>query len=325
MRLSPPVHPMLARSVNALPREGPADRSVFEQKVDGYRVVVFARPGVGFVQSRRGADLSGAFPEIARAAAGLGVEVVVDAELVVFDQQRLDFPALQQRARRRGASAELAARDQSAHLVVFDVLELSGTVLLDRPLHERRAVLEDLFIARELGAPWALCPQTADREVARGWLDPAWGAVGVEGVMIKDVMAPYRRGERGWLKLRARMSAEGVVGGVTGGVGAPRTVLLGRFDAAGGLRLIARSTPLSSSAVVELGAVLRPAGAEHPWSGRRFAAAWGSREPLDFQVVVPELVAEFAADTAVDRGRYRHPVRYLRLREDMSVQDLSGP
>ncbi|MFD9720367.1 hypothetical protein [Streptomyces sp. NPDC059076] len=169
---------MLARSVNALPREGPADRSVFEQKVDGYRVVVFARPGAGVVQSRRAADLSGAFPEIARAAAGLGTEVVLDAELVVFDQQRLDFPALQQRARRRGASAELAARDQPAHLVVFDVLELSGTVLLDRPLHERRAVLEDLFVTRELGAPWALCPQTADREVARGWLDPAWARWG---------------------------------------------------------------------------------------------------------------------------------------------------
>ncbi|WP_329013645.1 hypothetical protein [Streptomyces sp. NBC_00690] len=121
------------------------------------------------------------------------------------------------------------------------------------------------------------------------------------------------------------MSAEGVVGGVTGGVGDARTVLLGRFDAGGGLRLIARSTPLSSSAVVELGAVLRPAGAEHPWSQRRFAAAWGSREPLDLQVVVPELVAEFAANTALDRGRYRHPACYLRLRGDMTVQDLSGP
>lgn len=120
MRLSPLVRPILARSVNELPRARAADRSVFDQKVDGYRVVVFARPGAGFVQSRRGADLSGSFPEIARAAAGLGVEVVLDAELVVFD-----------------------------------VLELSGTVLLDQPLHERRTVLEDIFVTRELGAPWA--------------------------------------------------------------------------------------------------------------------------------------------------------------------------
>jgi hypothetical protein len=39
---------------------------------------------------------------------------------------------------------------------------------------------------------------------------------------------------------------------------------LGRIDAAGQLRLTARSTPLPRKSAVELGAVLRPAGAEHP-------------------------------------------------------------
>lgn len=156
MHLSPPVEPMLARSVTVLPRAG-SRPALFEQKADGYRTLVFARPAP-YIQSRRGADLGPAFPEIARAAVALNVEAVLDGELVVWTGRGLDFPALQGRARRWGATAEQAARQQTAHVIVFDVLEVSGTDLLDEPLHRRRAVLEELFAAHRLSAPWALCP-----------------------------------------------------------------------------------------------------------------------------------------------------------------------
>jgi hypothetical protein len=38
---------------------------------------------------------------------------------------------------------------------------------------------------------------------------------------------------------------------------------------------------------------------------------------------VPDTVVEFAGDTAVDEGRYRHPVRYLRVRDDISPEQLT--
>lgn len=173
MHLSPPLQPTLARSVDRLPTPGTAGRLVYEQKV-GFRALVFARPAP-FVQSRRGADLGPAFPEIVRAASELGVEAVLDAELVVWAGPGLDFTALQQRARRRGPSAERAAAASPAHLVVFDLLELSGTVLMNQPLLRRRALLEELFSTRRLSAPLALSLQTTDQDVARTWLDPAWG------------------------------------------------------------------------------------------------------------------------------------------------------
>ncbi|MGW6202080.1 ATP-dependent DNA ligase [Streptomyces sp. NPDC055089] len=319
MHLSPPLEPMLARSVSALPAGG--RHAVFEQKTDGYRVLVFARPSP-FLQSRRGVALAGAFPELARAAAGLGVEAVLDAELVVSGDGRLNFAALQQRSRRRGASAVRAAAEQPAHLVVFDLLELEGAVLLGEPLYRRRAALEKLFANCRLSAPWALCPQTTDADVARSWLDPAWGAVGVEGVMIKDPAARYQPGVRGWEKLRARTTTEAVIGAVTGSLRSPTSLLLGRFDAAGRLHMIGRTTALHRTAASGLSGVLRPAGREHPWHGRRFSAGWHTSDSLLFQPVVPELVAEIAADTAVDAGRYRHLVRYLRLRDDMTATGI---
>ncbi|MFE7045650.1 hypothetical protein ACFU9X_41490 [Streptomyces atratus] len=48
----------------------------------------------------------------------------------------------------------------------------------------------------------------------------------------------------------------------------------------------------------------------------KFSSAWGSREVLDAVLVRPDLVAEISADTAIDRvGVYRHPLRYMRLRD----------
>ncbi|MEV4868505.1 hypothetical protein [Streptomyces syringium] len=82
-------------------------------------------------------------------------------------------------------------------------------------------------------------------------------------------------------------------------------------------------------AAPELGGVLRAAGGECPWDGRKFSSGWNTSEPLAFQPAVPEFVAEFVAEivaeivagTAMDTGRNRHPVRHLRLRGDKAPAD----
>lgn len=138
--LTPPIEPILAEPWRDLPPEGtlPGGLSM-EQKVDGYRAIVVTRAGRVLVQSRHGADLTRAFPDIAAAAAAVGEDFVLDGELVVPAQGRLDFAALQQRARRRGRTAIQAAEQNPAYLITFDVLEASGTELLHRPYRERRA------------------------------------------------------------------------------------------------------------------------------------------------------------------------------------------
>ncbi|MER6160341.1 hypothetical protein ABT147_33115 [Streptomyces sp. NPDC001868] len=206
-------------------------------------------------------------------------------------------------------------------MIVFDVLEADGTEQLARPYRERRAVLEDLFARDVLGAPFTLCPNTTDRATAQDWLDPAWGTAGIEGVVFKGLAQPYLPGRRAWIKVRAQATSEAVIGGVTGHLKNPLTLLLGRYDEAGVLRLVARTTPLNAAARRDLGRRLAPAGAEHSWHGRHFSAGWGTRGELEYRPVRPDLVVEFVADTAVDAGRYRHPVRFLRLRDDLTPQE----
>ncbi|MFB8760568.1 ATP-dependent DNA ligase [Streptomyces nigra] len=200
---------------------------------------------------------------------------------------------------------------------MFDVLEVGGRELLDRPYRERRAMLEDLFARDVLGAPFTLCPATTDRATALEWLDPAWGEVGIEGVVVKGSEQRYLPGRRAWIKVRSRTTAEGIIGAVTGRVESPSSLLLGRYDDAGRLRFLARTTSLAPGARRELVGRLRAAGVEHPWHGRKFSAGWDSSDELEHQPVWPELVAEFQGDTAVDEGRYRHPVRFVRIRAEM--------
>jgi ATP-dependent DNA ligase len=213
---------MLAEARSELPPERALPGGlVFEQKPHGYRTVLFAGPGRAHLQSRNGADLSGAFPEISVAGRALREPLVLDGELVVATEGRLDFGQLQQRARRRGAGARQAARTTPAHLIVFDVLDTADGPLPAEPYRVRRAQLESLFADGVLAAPFVLCPATTDRATAEDWLDPAWGAAGIEGVVVKGLDQKYQPARRGWIKVRARASAEAVVASATGRVSAP--------------------------------------------------------------------------------------------------------
>lgn len=311
--------PMLATPVAALPGAGYA----FEPKWDGYRALL-ARPAGGPVRlvSRRGTPMAAAFPEIAGAAErDLPRGTLLDGELVIWHQGRLAFELLQQRLGRTASSAARLAHQVPAHYVAFDLLHRGETDLMAWPYRERRDALEALFAEEQLGPPWTLCPMTTDPAQAAQWLRPEWAQAGIEGVVAKLPNRSYAPGRRGWLKYRSRDSTEAVIGAVTGSLRRPRTVLLGRLDDAGRLRYVGRSTELSAAAARDLAAQLAPAVAGHPWQGRTFSAGWGTRETLDVTLVAPDLVAEVSADTAVDAGRWRHPVRFQRLHPDLAAQD----
>lgn len=293
-----------------------------EPKWDGFRALA-ARDADGspVLRSRGGSDLAAAFPEITDAIRQLDSPVVLDGELVVWEETRLAFERLTQRLHRRGAAAQRAAAAWPAHYVVFDLLHVDGRSLFARPYVERRRALEDLFRRKSLSAPWTLCPSTGDAEVARRWL--SWSAAGVEGCVFKDGTESYRPGARSWRKYRVRDTLEMVVGAVTGPPTRPRSLLLGRHDAQGRLRYAGRTSTLSAAHARGLDGFLHPVQTDHPWGGRSFSAGWGSQEKLTVSLVVPETVVEVSADVSRDaRGRLRHPVRFVRVRADMPPEEV---
>ncbi|MFF3257757.1 ATP-dependent DNA ligase [Streptomyces sp. NPDC002932] len=311
--------PMLATAVDipVLPA-----RHAAEPKWDGYRALL-ARYADGrvVIRSRRGTDITAAFPEVTAAAAALPADVGLDGEIVVWENGHLAFERLQGRLNRTASATARLAAQWPVHFVAFDLLH-HGTDgdLTGRPYIARRAALESLFAAYELGAPWALCPSSTDPAAAEDWL--SWSAVGMEGLVFKRLNQNYAAG-RGWTKYRTRASTEAVVGAVSGSLASPATLLLGRLDATGALQYVGRTSVLSRQAGRALTAQLTAPSGGHPWTGRTFSAGWGTKDMLRVELVEPVLVGEVAADVSLDAvGRWRHPVRWLRVRTDMAPSDV---
>ncbi|EFL20004.1 DNA polymerase LigD, ligase domain-containing protein [Streptomyces sp. C] len=321
----------MAQAAEEIPPVRPHAPVAYEQKFDGHRALLFTPAEAGGrvqLQTRRGSLIQDRFPDLVAAAEQLPGGLVLDGELLVWDAEagRLSFEGLQRRAAARARTAPALAARLPTFFVAFDVLQVDGaTELLTLPYRERRRRLEVLFAARGLTAPWTLCPMTTDVAEAREWLESWTEVPGLEGVVVKGMSQPYRPSVRGWTKVRRRDTTEGIVGAVTGTLARPQLLVLGRRDEAGRLHAIGRTVPLAPEVSRSVGEHLAPAGERHPWTGVRFASAWGTRDVLDVTLVRPHLVAEVSADTSIDRGGvFRHPMRFQRLRLDVSAEDVAG-
>ncbi|NHC22199.1 ATP-dependent DNA ligase [Nocardioides sp. IC4_145] len=311
--------PMLAKPAATLPAVGGLlGGTVYEPKWDGYRAILERTSAGCRVWSRKGADLAAGFPEIVQAALEqLEPGTVIDGELVVWRDGRLDFGALAPRLAyrgRRGPRADLPP----ASFLAFDVLAAGDVDLRTKPLRDRRAVLEQL--AGSWQPPMQLTPQTADPAEAQRWLtEYAAAEVGVEGLVAKGAGQRYLPGQRVWVKFRIRNTREATVGAVIGRVDQPVRLILGLRDAAGTLRVAGATHPLSSRESAELAAVLVGTD-DHPWPAELSTRQLGrfSREPVAITRVTPTVIVEVEADTAFEHGRWRHLTRYCRLRLDLS-------
>ncbi len=167
------------------------DHWLHEIKYDGYRVQLHANSGKKRAFTRNGLDWTKRFSAIA-GAFDIAGQVIIDGEVVVVEDGRTNFSALQ---------AELAASRQGRLVYyAFDILWLNGKDLRKLPQIERKNVLADLFERYELKPP-VLCSEHligAGQQVFEHAAKLNW-----EGIVSKRADAPYKseRGEA-WLKVK---------------------------------------------------------------------------------------------------------------------------
>ncbi|MGI8428742.1 MAG: ATP-dependent DNA ligase [Solirubrobacteraceae bacterium] len=314
--LKPPIEPQLARSKGELPR---GDQWAYEPKYDGFRAIAFVDGEQLAIQSRSGKPLVRYFPELSFPSG----RYVVDGEIVITVDADgedggkegsvadaigggQDFEALQQRIHPAQSRIALLAEQTPARYVAFDLLALEDEILLGSPFAQRRAALERLLSA----GPIALTALTRIRSEAEPWLRRG------EGVVAKDVQAPYRPGQRtGMVKVKRLRTIDAVVVGYRPGK-EPDTVgslILGLYDRAGELRVVGHSSGLRAAekrALVDRLAPFVTGGRGHGDPSR-----WKSDKELEWIGLRPELVVEVTFDHA-SGGRIRHGTRILRWRED---------
>jgi DNA ligase 1 len=196
-----------------------------EDKYDGIRGQLHVEADRASLFSRTLDDVSHQFPEIIAAAQALDLSLIVDGEVVAFkDGQVLPFALLQKRLGRKKPPPELLAEVPVA-LMIFDLLQFEGRVLLDEPLQRRKEILETIPWPKTLNiAPFMLLEE-------RVQLDPLFDQAAQrrnEGLMLKDALSLYLPGKRGmsWLKWKKALATlDVVVTGVELGHGRRRDVL----------------------------------------------------------------------------------------------------
>ena len=226
--------------------EGPVIKEAqMEDKYDGIRAQIHCgspeHPGRVALFSRSREDMTASFPEIVEAFAGFDQPLVLDGEILAWKADRaLPFSSLQARLGRKRVTAEMREAIPVVFMA-FDVLYAGGEMTMEKPLHQRRQVLEELVereqsrtrvgsrstasgqqtellfeaVATEDGfARLVLAPAVQLQSVAQ--LEQAYvdaRARGNEGVMLKARHSIYQPGRRGlaWLKLKRELATLDVV------------------------------------------------------------------------------------------------------------------
>lgn len=339
--LNPPVLPMLAKRVSALP-EG--DAFIFEPKWDGFRVLVFRDGDEVMLQSRDQKPLNRYFPELVQVLlAELPERCVLDGEVVVALGDRLDFGALQQRIHPAASRVKLLAAETPASIVFFDLLSVGADDLSGVPFEARRARLEQLL--EGVRPPLHLTPATTDRSVATDWFKRFEGA-GLDGVMAKPKQGRYEPDKRVMFKVKHERECDCVVAGFRWHKQGHQTLvgslLLGLYDDAGDLHHVGVCASFTQVRRRELVAELAPlrenALENHPWRGfAQHASAggpgaeqrmpggqsrWSQGKDLSWEPLRPELVVEVGYDH-MEGSRFRHTAQFRRFRPDKPPRDCT--
>lgn len=323
--LQPPVAVALAKLVKTFPSPGSLPGGMWaEPKWDGYRAIVLNDSDGVTLWSRQGKELSRIFPDLCAAVwAQVPPGVVLDGEAVIWNEDRLDFEALQRRMVSSRAALPALVHELPAAFAAFDVLAVAGQDIRSVPFAGRRQLLEEL--ARDWAAPLNLSPTTRDMELAKTWLKDLPGT-GVEGLVFKGGAQPYD-GSRAWLKLKTKSTFDAVCAAVIGPITQPQAIIAG-LPVDGQLRIVGRSTVLSTRVGRELGRQLRPAQPGHPWpeeisetSLNRFSKDKG---PVHLTLVEP-IVVEISTDVAWTGKSFRHPLSILRSRPELDPADVELP
>jgi len=271
LRLFHPIAFMLATPVDSAEEAlSEFPNAAVEDKYDGIRAQAHIGGGEVRLFSRTRDEITKSFPELVPTLAALFHEAILDGEIVAWSSEQqqpcgagaparegmvadvspaqperrspngraLPFSNLQQRLGRKKVSAKLM-RDVPMAYLVFDVLYADGKLLLETPLRERAAILDQLVADADVAKNAAVA--SADREAQSSFafaadlvpcapvlrapvatadspadLEQLFAAArkrGNEGLMIKDLDSPYTPGRRGksWLKMKRELATLDVV------------------------------------------------------------------------------------------------------------------
>jgi len=213
-----PIQPALAeRLANAEEIIEKIGECAVEGKYDGFRLSVHRQGDRIEIYSRRLEKMTHMFPDLVPEFRKIkSKEFIIEGEAIAFDEKTkkfLPFQATIQRKRKHGIAEK--AKALPLKFFVFDVLLFDGKDCTGAPYSERRKIIDQTFAGGKTIVPSQhVIAKTA--EVLNEFFEQCVGE-GLEGIIAKDLKAPYTAGARkfSWIKLK-KSYAEGLVDTVDG-------------------------------------------------------------------------------------------------------------
>jgi DNA ligase D-like protein (predicted ligase) len=274
---------------------------IYEEKYDGVRMLAYKEGVKVSLISRNAVDRTSRYPDIAVAVAKLKARTLaLDGEIIVFDAGNVSrFELLQQ-------------KKGTPQYAVFDLLYANGKDFREKALSVRRELLErliqpssSLLLSTRLAGNGVKAFQIATKR-------------GLEGIVAKNLASRYAEGRSTqWLKIKAHLEEEFVIGGFTPPSGSRQyfgALLLGAYTR-GQLRYAGKvGTGFDEGTLKSLYG--------------KFQSLIRNTSPFSTDVrergakfLSPQLVAQIAFTEQTRDGKLRHPV-YLGLRDDKSAKEV---
>jgi DNA ligase-1 len=312
-----PVLPMLSQpAADAETALASLGQALLEWKLDGARVQVHKSGDEVRVFTRSLNEVTAALPEVVAAARAARARcLILDGEAIALRPDGKPQPfQLTMRRFGRKIDDDALRRELPLSVFFFDCMLADDAVLMDRPLSERRALLERSVPAAHLTPSLV----TGDAAEAAGFYAEALRH-GHEGIMAKAPDSTYEAGRRGasWFKVKRAHTLDLVVLAAEWGSGRRRGWLsnlhLGARDPASGqFIMLGKTFKGMTDAMLE-------------WQTREFLARETQRDEWTVHVR-PEIVVEIAFNDLQHSPHYPGGLalrfaRVKRYRPDKRAED----
>ncbi len=201
---------------------------IYELKLDGIRCIAYIEPKSVVLQNKRHKDVTNIYPELSDMKKCVKKRVILDGELVVLIDGKPNFYALQKRSLMSDEfKIKLAANKSPVQFVAYDILFFDGRDLTDKPLTERKEILNKavseghgLSISRYIEKNGKAFFELAKQEQ-------------LEGIVAKKKDGLYHIGKRthDWVKIKVMQDEDLLVCGFQPDEdGKVKDLILGYYD-----------------------------------------------------------------------------------------------
>lgn len=194
-----PLNPMLPIKVSNISEafEICGKPAAIEHKYDGFRMLIHKKDGKIWLFTRRLENVTKQFPDIIETVKTniKAKNFILDSEVVGFNEKTKKyepFEAISQRIKRKHQIEKLI-KELPVEINVFDILYFNEKSLLSEPFIERRKLLEKTIINEKWKIRISEQIITDDEKTAKNFYERVLSE-GEEGIIIKNLRAPYRQG-----------------------------------------------------------------------------------------------------------------------------------